>query len=75
MRYYFHLVNGQEAIPDDTGLELIDLETGKARAQQVISELREEVGTAAENWASWRLDIASPEGRRLHSICLATVSE
>ena len=75
MRYYFHLVNGQEAIPDDTGLELIDLETGKAQAQHVISELREEVGTAAENWASWRLDIASPEGCRLHSICLATVSE
>jgi hypothetical protein len=52
MRYYFHLVNGQEAIPDDTGLELIDLETGKAQALQVISELREEVGTAPEDWAS-----------------------
>ena len=75
MRYYFHLANGQEAIFDDTGLELIDLETGKAQAQQVISELREEVGTASEDWASWRLDIASPEGHRLHSICLATVSE
>jgi hypothetical protein len=73
MRYFFHLANGHEAIPDDTGLELIDLETGKAQALQVISELREEVGTAPEDWASWQLDIASPEGHRLHSICLATV--
>ena len=74
MRYYFHLANGQEAIPDDTGLELSDLETGKAQALQVISELRHEVGTAAEDWASWRLDIASPEGSLLHSIGLATPS-
>ena len=73
MRYYFHLVNGQDAIPDDTGLELSDLETGKAQALQVISELRHEIGTAPEDWASWRLDIASREGRRLHSIGLATV--
>ena len=73
MRYYFHLVNEHEAIPDDTGLELIDLQTGKVQALQVISELREEVGTAPEDWASWRLDIVSREGRRLHSICLDTV--
>ena len=75
MRYYFHLANGHDAIPDDTGLELIDLETGKAQALQVISGLREEIGAAPEDWASWRLDIASPEGRRLHSICLATMSQ
>ena len=74
MRYYFHLANGQEAIFDDTGLELIDLETGKAQALQVVSELRDEVGTAAEDWASWRLDIASPSGSLLHSIGLGTAS-
>ena len=52
MRYYFHLANEQVAIPDDTGLELIDLETGKAQALRVISELRHEVGTemAREIW-------------------------
>ena len=75
MRYYFHLANEQVAIPDDTGLELIDLETGKAQALRVISELRHEVGTATEDWASWRLDIASSEGSLLHSIYLATVSQ
>jgi hypothetical protein len=74
MRYYFHLVNGDEAIPDDTGLELIDLETGKAQALKAISELRHEVGAATGDWANWRLDIASPEGGLLHSIRLATVS-
>ena len=75
MRYYFHLANEQVAIPDDTGLELIDLETGKAQALRVISELQYEVGTATEDWASWRLDIASSEGSLLHSIHLATVSQ
>ena len=74
MRYFFHLVNGQEAILDDTGLELIDLETGKTQALKAISELRYEIGTEPEDWASWRLDIASPEGSILHSISLATMS-
>ena len=73
MRYYFHLVNGQDAVLDDTGLEVLDLEAGKAQALQVISELRHEVGTATEDWTSWRLDIASSEGSLLHSIGLATV--
>ena len=75
MRYYFHLVNGQDAVLDDTGLELRDLETGKAQALQVISELRHEVGMATEDWTSWRLDIASPDGSLLHSIGLATLSQ
>ncbi len=74
MRYYFHLVNGHEAILDDTGLELIDLETSRAQALKAISELRYEIGTQAEDWASWQLNIASPEGNILHSISLATVS-
>jgi hypothetical protein len=74
MRYYFHLVNGRDEIPDDTGLELLNFETVEVQALSAISELRQEVGMAAEDWTEWRMDIVSPEGRLLHSIPLAAVS-
>lgn len=71
MRCFFHLVNGHEIIPDDTGVEVPDLETAKAEAQQAISELRQEYGGTTEDWVGWRLDIVCPEGTLLHSFPLS----
>ena len=74
MRCFFHLVNGQETILDDTGVEVADLETAKVEARKAIAELRQDDGSATEDWRGWRLDIVCPEGSLLHSLDLvATV--
>ncbi len=70
MRCFFHLVNGQETILDDTGIEVADLETAKVQAQKAIRELRQEYGAASEDWSGWRLDIECPAGSLLHSLDL-----
>ncbi len=71
MRCFFHLVNGQESILDDTGVEVPDLDAAEAQAHDAISELRQELGhMAPEDWAGWRLDVICTEGGLLHSIPL-----
>ena len=69
MRCFFHLVNGREAILDEAGIEVADLETAKTEASRAIRELRQE-GGASDEWSGWRLDIVCPEGSLLHSIGL-----
>jgi hypothetical protein len=73
MRCYFHLVNGHDAILDDTGIEVADLETAKAQAWQAIAELRHEADGGGEDWRGWRLDIVCPEGTLLYSCPLTKV--
>ena len=69
MRCFFHLVNGREAILDEAGTEVADLETAKTEASRAIRELRQE-GGASDEWSGWRLDIVCPEGSLLYSIGL-----
>jgi hypothetical protein len=69
MRCFFHLVNGREAILDEAGIEVADLETAKTEASRAIRELRQE-GGASDEWSGWRLDIVCPEGSLLYSIGL-----
>jgi hypothetical protein len=70
MRCYFHLVNGDETIPDDTGIEVSELEDAKAQALQAIDDLRDEAIQAGASWWGWRLDIVGASGRVLLSISL-----
>ena len=69
MRCFFHLVNGREAILDEAGIEVADLETAKTEASRAIRELLQE-GGASDEWSGWRLDIVCPEGSLLYSIGL-----
>jgi uncharacterized protein DUF6894 len=74
MRCFFHLVNGHEAILDEAGIEVSDLEMAKVQAMKAIRELRQESGGTTNEWGGWRLDIVCPEGSLLYSIGLdATV--
>jgi hypothetical protein len=70
MRCYFHLVNGHESIPDDTGIEVLDLTATQDMALQAIDDLRDEAIQQAASWQGWRLDIVDPSGRVLLSIPL-----
>jgi hypothetical protein len=72
MRCYFHLVNGHELIPDDTGVEVADLEMAQRQALKAIQEIRDEVSQADEDWQGWRLNIVCPLGSVLFSIRLDT---
>jgi hypothetical protein len=72
MRCYFHLVNGHEAILDDTGVDVPNLEAAKAQAVKAVRELRQENGGSAEEWSGWSLNIVSHDGTLLYSIDLDT---
>jgi hypothetical protein len=43
MRCYFHLVNSHKVIPDDTGIDVSDLEAMQLFAHQAIEDMRGEV--------------------------------
>ncbi|QRM27361.1 hypothetical protein [Microvirga sp. VF16] len=70
MRCYFHLVNGHESIPDDIGIEVLDLTTAEEMALQAIEDIRTEAIELGASWEGWRLDIVDPSGRSLLSIPL-----
>ncbi|MBQ0819959.1 hypothetical protein KBI52_06985 [Microvirga sp. HBU67558] len=70
MRCFFHLVNGDEAILDDTGVEVSDLKTAKTEAEKAISELRREFNSVFDDWVGWRLNIVSSNGTLLCSLPL-----
>jgi hypothetical protein len=70
MRCFFHLVNGHDTLPDDTGIEVSDLDVAKAYARKAIGELQQEDDGAAADWRGWRLNIVCLEGSLLHSLPL-----
>jgi hypothetical protein len=70
MRCYFHLVNGEDAILDDTGVEVTDLDTARSEALRAIHELRQEFEGVADDWSGWHLDVVCPEGTVLLSMNL-----
>lgn len=74
MRCYFHLVNGNDVIPDDMGVEVASLEMAQSLAHQAIQEIKAEADPVDEDWRGWRLNVVCPHGSVLASICLgATV--
>jgi len=70
MRCFFHLVNGAVIIPDDTGIEVLNLESAKAQAWDAINELRRETDDETQDWGGWCLNIICPEGSLLASLPL-----
>ncbi|GEO19174.1 DUF6894 family protein [Microvirga aerophila] len=72
MRCYFHLVNGHGFIPDETGLDVPDIEMAQHQALKAIQELRQEAGQTAEEWSGWRINVVDASGRVLLSLRLDT---
>ena len=70
MRCYFHLVNGDEIIADDTGVEILDLAKAHEFALQAIEDIRAEAAQFGESWQGWRIDVVDPSGNVLLSIPL-----
>ncbi|WP_046866349.1 DUF6894 family protein [Microvirga massiliensis] len=61
-RYYFHLVDGHEIIPDKTGLDVTDLEQVRAEVIEAIREFRQEQSAAAAEWKDWRIEVTDAWG-------------
>ncbi|WP_230533913.1 DUF6894 family protein [Microvirga roseola] len=72
MRCYFHLVYGQEVIPDRTGIEVADLDAAQSLALRAVQSIREKADQVNEEWRGWQLDIVCPLGSVLLSIPLDT---
>jgi len=71
MRCFFHLVNGQQAILDEVGITVSDLEAAKAEALMAIDELRRESeGMSNDDWKGWTLNVVCLEGNLLYSVNL-----
>lgn len=71
MRCFFHLVNGEQAILDEVGIAVSNLEAVKAEAMSAIGELRRESeGMSNDDWKGWMLNVVCLEGNLLYSLDL-----
>jgi hypothetical protein len=70
MRCYFHLVSYHDAIIDETGVEVMDLEVAEAEALKAIQDLWEEDPQADEDWHTWQLKVTDKDGHVFLSIPL-----
>jgi hypothetical protein len=61
-RYYFHLVDAREIIPDRTGVEVADLEEVRAVALAAIHQFRQEHPATAAKWQDWRIEVTDAQG-------------
>jgi hypothetical protein len=70
MRCYFHLVNGQQTILDNAGVNVPDFQTAQREALKAIEEILQEVHAANQDWEGWRLNVICPQGSVLFSLRL-----
>jgi hypothetical protein len=69
-RYYFNLTDGQDAIRDEDGIEVADLDAALIHAAEAIEELRREMSSGSDEWEGWRLEIVDSLGRLAQSLPL-----
>ena len=53
MRCFFHLLNGDDTILDDQGLEIADLHEAEVQALMAIQEVRQEMDSIDEDLKGW----------------------
>ena len=68
-RYYFHLVNGHEIVPDRVGVEAADLAAARNEAMAAIHEFRRD-SPAATGWDGWRIEVTDASGTTVMTIDL-----
>jgi hypothetical protein len=70
MRYYFHLTRGDEAIVDDQGIELPDVDHARLTVMKALTERRIDEPRLADELAGWTLTVTNGAGNVLFSIPL-----
>ena len=61
-RYYFHLVDGHEIIPDRIGIDVADLEEVRTVGLAAIHQFRQEHPATAAKWRDWRVEVTDVQG-------------
>jgi hypothetical protein len=70
MRYYFHLVEGQNIIPDNEGVEVADPAHIRSEAAEALKEIRKENPDLIVEGQGWRMDVTDASGAVLFSLPL-----
>ena len=70
MLCYFHLVSCHEVIPDEMGVEILDLDAARIGALKAVRELLEEICQVDGDWREWQIDVTDVSGTVLMSIRL-----
>ncbi|MCB8821057.1 DUF6894 family protein [Microvirga rosea] len=63
VRYFFNLTNGQDAIRDEEGMEVSDVQSALASAMEAIEELRAADPSYSQDWRGWNLEVVDAAGR------------
>ncbi|MDF2809739.1 MAG: hypothetical protein K0S56_770 [Microvirga sp.] len=70
MRYFFNLASDYDAIPDEIGMELANLQLAIDGARRAIDELSHEFPSSTRDWRGWRLEITDEFGHVLETLIL-----
>jgi hypothetical protein len=70
MHCYFHVVNGDATIKDETGLEVADLDHARDAAIKALVEVRATNPALADEGAGWRLAVTDASGALLFTLPL-----
>jgi hypothetical protein len=73
MRLYFHLLDHQDSLPDQEGVEVINVREAQAAVLEMLHVLRQEDESAAQDWSGWTLNVTDPIGHTVFSIDLSAV--
>ena len=68
MRLYFHLQKGTEAIRDEDGIEVSDVDAARAEALNTIREMRSAEDRERPDWTGWKLAVADESGALLFAL-------
>jgi hypothetical protein len=61
-RYYFHLVDKFDVIPDEVGVELVNLTQARVEAMKAVHEFRQECAYTAATSGDWRIEVTDAFG-------------
>jgi hypothetical protein len=61
-RYYFHLVDGHDIIPDDVGVNVADLAEACAETIEAVYEFRQDHAATESDWTDCQVEVADASG-------------
>ena len=70
MRCYFHLTKGDEAMNDDQGLEIADLDQACAEAIEAVVQMHANNPRLTDEFAGWTLTVVDDAGVVLFTVPL-----
>ena len=70
VRLFFHLKSKHQAIPDDAGVKVVDLQDARTQVLRAIEDLREQ---NVQDWSGWTLVAVDETGTVVFTVSLDTV--